>query len=89
MKPKRHYDNFGMTQTEAFKIMVERKLITPKEKSLIVKTLGSQPQEWCEYHQAHGHPTDNYYTIKNKLQSLIDEGTLPKPNVVKKHVAQA
>ena len=63
--------------------MSGRKLIVPLDKSKTLSIMGSKPREWCEYHQAHGHPTDNCYTIKNKLQDLIDSGTIPKPNVVK------
>ena len=82
-RPPRQFDDFGMSLSRALKIMSDRKLIVPWDKPATPKVIGRELQEWCEYHQAHGHPTDNCYTIKNKLQDLIDSGTIPNPNVVK------
>ena len=82
-KPPRQFDDFGMSLFRALKIMSNRKLIVPWDKPTTPRVVGRELQEWCEYHQAHGHPTDNCYSIRNKLQNLIDDGTIPKPNVVK------
>src|ERR1051326_6344816 len=40
--------------------------------------------EYCDYHQGAGHKTVNCWTLKNKIQDLVDNGTiLPvnQPNI--------
>ena len=40
--------------------------------------------EYCHYHQKSGHKTDNCFRLKHEIQNLIDNGTLPNPNIITK-----
>ena len=76
-----HYDEFEMTLSKALEIMAKRKLIIPLDKPTEGKTIGGRLNQWCNYHQTYGHHTDFCRNLRDKLQDLIDEGKIPKPNV--------
>ena len=40
--------------------------------------------EYCEYHQGYGHKTEACWTLKNRIQDLVDNGSIiprSKPNI--------
>ena len=40
--------------------------------------------EYCHFHKKFGNKTDNYFRLKHEIQDLIDNGTLPNPNITTK-----
>ena len=40
--------------------------------------------ENCHFHQKSVHKSDNCFHLKHKIQDLIDNGTLPNPNIITK-----
>ena len=38
--------------------------------------------EYCHYHQKSGHKTENFFHLKHEIHDLIDNGTLPNPNII-------
>ena len=40
--------------------------------------------EYCHFHKKSGHKTDNCFCLKHEIQDLIDNGTLPNPNIITK-----
>ena len=40
--------------------------------------------ECCHFHQKSGNKTDNYFCLKHEIQDLIDNRTLPNPNITTK-----
>ena len=58
VKPARHYDDYGMPLIDAFKIMIEKKLIVPLDKPKDEKPMGTRTHQWCLYHQVRGHHTN-------------------------------
>ncbi|MDQ9785807.1 hypothetical protein RF094_24215, partial [Serratia marcescens] len=57
-RPPRHYDNYGMSLTEALRLLSERKLIKPLEKPADDKPIGTRMHQYCNYHQVKGHHID-------------------------------
>src|SRR3954471_15388123 len=49
------------------------KLPEPKNPEDVGKT---DDPRYCLYHRALGHPTKNYWSLKDKLQALVDAGAL-------------
>ena len=40
--------------------------------------------EYCHYNKKSGHKTDNCFCLKHEIQDLINNGTLPNPNIITK-----
>ena len=40
--------------------------------------------EYCHFHQKPGHKIDNCFRLKQEIQDLIGNGTLPNPNIITK-----
>ncbi|MDQ9785851.1 hypothetical protein, partial [Serratia marcescens] len=70
-----------MSLTEALRLLSEKRLIKPLEKPTDGKPIGMRMDQWCDYHQVKGHHTDFCRSLRSKVQDLIDEGKIPKPNV--------
>ena len=42
--------------------------------------------EYCEYHQGNGHKTEACWTLRNRIQDLVDNGSIilkSRPNITK------
>ncbi|KAL0004833.1 hypothetical protein SO802_012394 [Lithocarpus litseifolius] len=46
--------------------------------------IGENLNEYCHYHQKSSHKADNCFCLKHEIQDLIDNGTLPNPNIITK-----
>ncbi|KAI5441166.1 hypothetical protein KIW84_010577 [Lathyrus oleraceus] len=73
------FDPIPMTYAELYPSLIERKLITPRDPSVIP----TNPQWWykpelhCVYHSgAPGHDVENCYPLKTKVQDLVRSGIL-------------
>jgi hypothetical protein len=40
------------------------------------RPMGDDAGQWCEYHRAYGHDTDNFFTLRMNIEKLIHEGHL-------------
>ncbi|GAU47368.1 hypothetical protein TSUD_403710 [Trifolium subterraneum] len=40
------------------------------------RPMGDEPGQWCDYHRAYGHNTDNCRTLRMHIEKLIQEGHL-------------
>ena len=40
--------------------------------------------EYCHFHKKSSHKTNIYFSLKHEIQDLIDNGTLPNPNIITK-----
>ncbi|RDX84641.1 hypothetical protein CR513_34274, partial [Mucuna pruriens] len=38
--------------------------------------MGANLQEWCEFHRTYGHSTEDYRTLQEHIERLIQEGHL-------------
>ena len=85
-KARQEFSNLGMTLTQAYENLTSKGFIKP---------LGPTPmpnhvpptwnlKEYCHVHQKSGHKTDNCFHLKHEIQNLIDNGTLPNPNITNK-----
>ena len=78
-KQGRQFANINMPLAQELHHMLEAKMITLREPPQ--KPNSSSPNykynERCAYHSnSHGHDTNHCWTLKNKIQDLIDEGAL-------------
>ncbi|RDY00731.1 hypothetical protein CR513_16046, partial [Mucuna pruriens] len=47
-----------------------------KEKKARIMIMGKNRQEWCDFHRANGHSTEDCWTLGAQLESLIQQGRL-------------
>ena len=69
------YTNINMPLSQALQHLLKLKLITLKDPPQNPDTASSKynPSVRCAYHSdSPGHDTDDYWTLKNKIQELID-----------------
>ena len=74
-KPRRHFTKINVSLTQALQQMLKAGLITLKDPPRNPNTSAPtyHPYERCAYHSdSPGHDTDNCWTLKNKIQDLID-----------------
>src|SRR4051812_127468 len=87
--PKRQFAKINMTLAEALQQLLKKGLITLKDPPRNPSTSSSRynPNARCAYHSnSPGHDTNNCWTLKNKIQDMIDAGEIefyhPKTPVV-------
>ena len=88
---ERQYTNINIPLSQALQHLLKVKLITLKDPPQNPDTSSSNynPSVRCAYHSdSPGHDTDNYWTLKNKIQDLIDAKEIDfdppeTPNVTK------
>ena len=77
----RQFTTLDFPQEIIFRKLVKENILKPIPRP-------SQPVElspnhrfhlYCEYHQVTGHSTASCFKLKNKIQDLIDNGTIPPP----------
>ena len=75
-----------MTLTQAYENLSSKGFIKPLDPTPMPNPIPStwNLNEYCHYHQKFGHKTDNCFRLKYEIQDLIDNGTLPNPNIITK-----
>ena len=77
--PKRQFTEINMPLAQALHHMLETKLVTLRDPPQKPNTSAPNYKynERCAYHSSSpGHDTNQCWTLKNKIQDLIDEGAL-------------
>ena len=75
----RKYIELNMPMSQILQHMLRLKIVTLKDPPRNPNTSAPSyhPNEKCAYHSnSPGHDTDSRWTLKNKIQDLIDEGAL-------------
>ena len=84
-KARRGFTNIGMTFVQAYE-NTSKGFIKPLDPTpmpnLIPPTWNLN--EYCHFHQKSDHKTDNCFCLMHEIQDLIDNGTLPNPNIITK-----
>ena len=77
-KPRRQYTNLGMPIERVFQAAVKENYMKPLEARPPPSPLprNFRANEYCDYHQGTGHKTENCWTLKNRIQDLVDNGTI-------------
>src|SRR3954470_5135052 len=86
--PKRQFAKINMTLAEALQQLLKKGLITLKDPPRNPSTSSSRynPNARCAYHSdSPGHDTNNCWTLKNKIQDLIDDKTIDCHSLEKPH----
>ena len=78
--------DLGMSLAQAYENLTSKGFIKPLDLTpmpyLVPPTYNLN--EYCHLHQKSGHKTDNCSRLKHEIQNLIDNGTLPNPNIITK-----
>ena len=75
----RHFSETGIPSSLILRHLLEVKLIALKDppKNLNITSLKYNPDERCAYHSdSPGHDTDDCWSLRNKIQDLIDRRVL-------------
>jgi len=85
-KARREFSNLGMTLTQAYENLSSKGFIKPLDPTPMPNLI---PPSWNfneyrHYHQKSCHKIDNCFCLKHEIQDLIDNGTLPNPNIITK-----
>ena len=85
-KGRREFSNLGMILTQAYENLSSKGVIKPVDPTPMPNPIPStwKLNEYCHYHQKSNHKTDNGFRLKHEIQDLIDNGTLPNPNIITK-----
>src|SRR3954462_15207895 len=86
--PKRQSAKINMTLAEALQQLLKKGLITLKDPPRNPSTSSSRynPNARCAYHpDSPGHDTNNCWSLKNKIQDLIDDKTIDCHSLEKPH----
>ena len=78
-KPRRQFTPLNMSQFQALQRLLRLNLITLRDHPQNPNTAhpAYDPNKRCAYHSAcPGHDANECWALKNKIQDLIDEGTL-------------
>ncbi|KAL2922870.1 Activity-regulated cytoskeleton-associated protein [Bienertia sinuspersici] len=82
-RPRREYTPLGMTYTQAFDRLKSKGALSPIGPTADPPTERRSPRwdpnKYCKYHQGKGHTTEECWTLKNKLQDMVESGQLPVP----------
>ncbi|KAL2900276.1 Activity-regulated cytoskeleton-associated protein [Bienertia sinuspersici] len=81
--PRREYTPLGMTYTQAFDRLKSKGSLSPigptADPAAERRSPRWDPNKYCKYHQGKGHTTEECWTLKNKLQDMVESGQLPVP----------
>ena len=85
-KACREFSYLGMTLTQAYENLSSKGFIKPLDPTPMPNPI---PPIWnlnkyCHYHKKSSHKTDSYFCLKHEIQDLIDNETLPNPNIITK-----
>ena len=85
-KSHREFSDLGMTLAQAYENLASKGFIKPLDPTHMLNLVPPtwNLNEYCHFHQKYGHKTDNYFCLKHEIQELIDNGTLPNPNIIAK-----
>ena len=77
----RIFSNFNQPLLKVLKRLVQKGLLRPiiNVKPLSSNSPGYDPNSYCNFHQAIGHPTDTCISLKQEIQNLIDSGKITDP----------
>ena len=77
----RRFSNFNQPLSEVLECLVQKGLLRPliNVESLSSNSPGYDPNKYCNFHQAIGHPTDSCKRLKHEIQNLIDSGKILDP----------
>ncbi|KAL2897653.1 Vacuolar membrane protease [Bienertia sinuspersici] len=82
-RPRREYTPLGMTYTQAFDRLKSKGALSPigptADPPAERRSPRWDPNKYCKYHQGKGHTTEECWTLKNKLQDMVESGQLPVP----------
>ena len=81
-KACREFSYLGMTLAQAYENLTSKRFIKPLDPTPMPLTWNLN--EYVHFHQKSGHKTDNCFHLKHVIQDLIDNGTLPNPNIITK-----
>ena len=78
--------DLGMTLSQAYENLSSKGFLKPLDATPVPNPIPTtwNLNEYCHFHQKPGHKTDNYFHLKHEIQDLIDNGTLPNPNIITK-----
>ena len=82
-KAHREISNLRMTLAQAYENFSSKGFVRPLDPTPISNPI---PATWnlnkyCHFHQKPGHKNNNCFHLKHEIQGLIDNGTLPNPNI--------
>ena len=77
----RRFSNFNQPLSKVLEHLVQKGLLRPliNVKPLSSNSPGYDPNSYCNFHQAIGHPTDTCIRLKNEFQNLIESGKITDP----------
>ena len=77
----RRFSNFNQPLSKVLELLVQKGLLQPliNVKPLSSNSPGYDPNSYCNFHQAIGHPTDICIRLKQEIQNLIDSGKITDP----------
>ena len=80
---RREFTPIGMTYDAAYDRLHAQGLITPigpiREPEPKDRSPNWDPNAYCKFHQGRGHSTERCWTLKNRIQDLIETSKLPLP----------
>ncbi|XP_047320340.1 uncharacterized protein LOC124924328 [Impatiens glandulifera] len=82
-KPKREFHRCSVSLDKVLDVLIKNnlvKIVEPRPEKLQSPKQLDQTK-FCKYHQTFGHNTNVCFTLKSKIQDLIDEGVILKKNV--------
>ena len=85
-KACREFSDLGMTLTQVYENLFSKGFIKPLDPTPMPNPIHFtwNLNKYCHYHQNSGHKTDNCFHLKHEIQDLINNGTLPNPNIITK-----
>ena len=87
-RKRREFTPIGMTYDAAYDRLHAQGLITPigpiREPEPKDRSPNWDPNAYCKFHQGQGHSTESCWTLKNRIQDLIETSKLPLPPAGKK-----
>ncbi|KAL2938049.1 hypothetical protein RDABS01_021498 [Bienertia sinuspersici] len=82
-RPRREYTPLGIIYTQAFDRLKSKGFLSPigptADPPAERRSPRWDPNKYCKYHHGKGHTTEECWTLKNKLQDMVESGQLPVP----------
>ena len=77
----RKFSNFNQPLSKVLEHLVQKGLLQPitYSRTSNPKSPGYDPNSYCNFHQAIGHPTDTCIHLKHEIQDLIDSEKITDP----------